>query len=940
MTETYIFVESYLLPRTIIHMPIPYSIRFSAPVLIVQACFRNWFKAAISCLLFCCIISLTVNAQVIKEFTNRYPVERIRGDFTLIGNKNLTAAFYIDTVGNGYKQMNYVNVSPEPGILNSSTARLVFSGENGSNHAETVVKFAGLYWTGRPHNEGDSPIQWTVSGVTLHKRKIWLKGPGAMTYTVFEANEEDIYYSSAEYRNMYAGFVDVTNYVKGTMGGVGQYTIANIALNQVDVGMADPTGFYGGWAIIVVYENPRMDFRDVIIFDGHAYVAGFSVLDYSIPVSGFSTTQFGDINMKLGMIAGEGDVDIPGDYFEIRNHSDTDWIRLSHPGNATFNFFNSSIHSYTDGVQNPRNPNYLNNYGLDISMFYVDNPQNSVITNNQTSTTFRYGSQQDTYIIFCIAMAVDAFNPGIYLSKSARPRTFKEAGDVIQYSFMVENTGNFDIFNIIVDDPLFNLTFGPIELAPGEIHTFTHDYTITQADVDAGIILNSATVSGWFQDEEYTFNDTITISIAPVSDILLSKTASKPTYHTAGEEVIYTFAVTNTGESTLHNVRVNDALTASVGLPVVPSSLLPGQTGTANAIYTIQQSDLDNGFTNNTATAIGEDPDGYPVFRTATETITAIQTPAMSLVKAASRQTYSTAGEEITYTFTVVNTGNVTLSNIRINDALTGSANLAVTPGILAPGQSGSAVAAYTITLEDLDRGSLYNNAFVYAFDPNGNIVTASGEVTLAALQLPAIRLLKSANPNSFSNPEEIINYSFTITNTGNVTLTDIRLTDSLTGKFLHPLVPATLVPGQFATATDSYVTLYRDVILGGVVNTAHAFGSDRKGFQVSDTDTAIASSFAELTVPNAFTPNGDGKNDVFKPLTPVILPDKFNMLIYDKWGQKLFETNSINSGWDGTFKGALKPAGVYTYIIHYEFAMPDSEHKAKMIRGCVMLMR
>lgn len=922
-------------------MPISYLIRFIMPGLCKQAFFRNWVKAAISFILLGSSGSFIAIAQVIpgKEFTPRFPVERMRGDFTLIGNKNLTAALYSDTTGNGNKQMNYVNVAPEPGILNSSSAHLVFSGENGSNHAESVVKFAGLYWTGRSHQD-DSPLQWTVSGVTLHKRKILLKGPGATAYTVFEANEEDIYYPVFDYRNMYAGFVDITSYVKGPNGGIGQYTVANIALNPIDAGSADPTGFYGGWAMIVVYENPMMNFRDVITFDGFAYVAGFSILDFTIPVSGFSTTQFGDINMKLGMIAGEGDVDIPGDFFEIRNHSDTEWIKLSHPGNADINFFNSSIHSFTDGVLNPRNPSHLNNYGIDISMFYVDNPQNSVITNNQTSTTFRYGSTQDTYIIFCIAMAVDAYNPGIYLSKSATPKTFKEAGDVIQYSFKVENTGNFDIHSIVVNDPLFNLSFGPINLSPGEIHTYTHNYTITQADMDAGFIFNSATVSGWFLDEEYTFTDTITVSITPVPDLLLSKTANKPTFQAAGEQIIYNFTVTNTGETTLTNVRITDALTGSTNLPVTPSLLEPGHTGTAMASYTIRQSDLDQGFVFNTATVTGFDPEGNPVSDTDDETITAIQIANLTLVKSASQQTYSTAGGEISYTFTVVNTGNVTLSNIRIHDALTGSSNLAIIPGSLAPGQSGSAVATYAILQEDLDRGSLFNSADVFAFDPNGNIVTASGEVTLTALQLPAITLKKSANPNSFSNSGEIISYSFTITNTGNVTLTDIRLTDSLTGIFQHPLVQSILAPGQFATAYGSYVTLYRDVILGGVVNTAQAFGSDPKGVQVSDSDTAITASFAELSVPNAFTPNGDGKNDVFKPLTPVIIPERYNMLIYNKWGQKIFETNRISSGWDGTFKGTLMPAGVYTYVINYEFAIPDSENKAKVVRGCVLLMR
>src|SRR5690606_21733783 len=106
-------------------------------------------------------------------------------------------------------------------------------------------------------------------------------------------------------------------------------------------------------------------------------------------------------------MAGEGDVGISGDYFNILRSSDNNWQTLNHSGNSTTNFFNGSIQ--TGG--NPRSPSLQNNTGLDISMFDIANPGNSVIANNQTSTTLRYGSTQDTYVIFMAAFAVDAFIP-------------------------------------------------------------------------------------------------------------------------------------------------------------------------------------------------------------------------------------------------------------------------------------------------------------------------------------------------------------------------------------------------------------------------------------------------------------------------------------------------------------------------------------------------
>jgi gliding motility-associated-like protein len=67
---------------------------------------------------------------------------------------------------------------------------------------------------------------------------------------------------------------------------------------------------------------------------------------------------------------------------------------------------------------------------------------------------------------------------------------------------------------------------------------------------------------------------------------------------------------------------------------------------------------------------------------------------------------------------------------------------------------------------------------------------------------------------------------------------------------------------------------------------------------------------------PNAFTPNADGRNDVFKPfdLSAII---QYNMMVYDRWGAKIFETNDPNVGWDGKFRGEDVPDGGYVYSVN-----------------------
>ncbi|MDY0315273.1 MAG: hypothetical protein RBR32_09385, partial [Bacteroidales bacterium] len=475
--------------------------------------------------------------QVKKPFTQRTSqytpsktIYNLKGDFTLIGNTNLSLQSYSNNGGNN-AQMKYIDVDTDLSTVNSSSATLTFLDENDANPNCSNIVYAGLYWTGRANNGGTGEMEFTVGGTTdnrsdgnsfngyslsisqtgsssrvatytftpdgagdnvvftftsngvtvnsvkvkvgggseiiipssqysissggnsssnrwlqitfdnpyeintgainieinslrkrrenndqsatyfyasvkspsfdLNRRQVQLKKSG-QTYQTITANSNDIYYPMTADGQMYSAYAEVTDYVR--THGLGEYFVANIALIE---GNGGSTGYYGGWAMIVVYENSKMNWRDITIFDGHAYVAGSITADFELPISGFHTAQHGDINMKLGVVAGEGDVSISGDYLQIRNHQNTSWISLSHSGNSTNNFYNSSI--FTGG--NPRNPNLINNTGLDISMFDIPNAGNSVISNNQTSTKFRYGTTQDTYIIFMIAMSVDAYIP-------------------------------------------------------------------------------------------------------------------------------------------------------------------------------------------------------------------------------------------------------------------------------------------------------------------------------------------------------------------------------------------------------------------------------------------------------------------------------------------------------------------------------------------------
>ncbi len=290
-----------------------------------------------------------------------------------------------------------------PYVINDGTVNLTINNlvRNTATNLSTTdtqnSSFANVNVTG-------TIIGTVTESKTFDKRKVSIKGPNASNYTVLTAQDSDIYYPVNSDGFMYSGYIEVTDYVR--TNGLGAYQVADIALIE---GNGGGTGYYGGWGMVVVYENDKMKWRDVTVFDGHSYVAGSITADFEIPVSGFNTVQSGPVNMKLGMMAGEGDRNIAGDFFQIRNYQDSNWVTLNHGANGANNFFNSSI--FTGG--NTRVPDLLNNTGLDISMFDIPNANNSVITNNQTSTKFRYGTTQDTYVIFNITMSVDAYIPEI-----------------------------------------------------------------------------------------------------------------------------------------------------------------------------------------------------------------------------------------------------------------------------------------------------------------------------------------------------------------------------------------------------------------------------------------------------------------------------------------------------------------------------------------------
>lgn len=96
----------------------------------------------------------------------------------------------------------------------------------------------------------------------------------------------------------------------------------------------------------------------------------------------------------------------------------------------------------------------------------------------------------------------------------------------------------------------------------------------------------------------------------------------------------------------------------------------------------------------------------------------------------------------------------------------------------------------------------------------------------------------------------------------------------------------------------------------------------------------------SQVYLPNAFTPNGDQLNDVLRPIGPTGGIMNFNLLIFNRWGQLVFEGNDINESWDGNIRNEPAPPGVYVYRVTYDVELDFGVYKDIELKGYVTLLR
>lgn len=152
------------------------------------------------------------------------------------------------------------------------------------------------------------------------------------------------------------------------------------------------------------------------------------------------------------------------------------------------------------------------------------------------------------------------------------------------------------------------------------------------------------------------------------------------------------------------------------------------------------------------------------------------------------------------------------------------------------------------------------------------------------------------------------------------------------------------------SSGADTYKWTFGDGSSSTEINPVHYFTGGNTNFNIqliaisedgcSDTISENIEFEDALTyyVPNSFTPDGDDYNNTFQPIFPEGFdPKNYYMSIYNRWGEQLFETNDVKTGWDGVVKGEFVQDGIYTWKI--EFISLKSDVK-QLLTGNVNLLR
>ncbi len=199
----------------------------------------------------------------------------------------------------------------------------------------------------------------------------------------------------------------------------------------------------------------------------------------------------------------------------------------------------------------------------------------------------------------------------------------------------------------------------------------------------------------------------------------LTKEAHKESFTYTGEVIPYTITLLNIGTAPVQNITVKDDLT---GLSEPIAEILPGRQFILETQYTVVEDDLLRGSVENTAEAVGYDPDGNEVTAESTATVQGYIFQQMTLTIEADADTLPGEGAEITYTLAVQNTGSMALTDVSVEDPLTGLIETIDRLDCMVPREF---TTRYLVAAQDVAVACVGNTASAKGKDVNGLEVSA-----------------------------------------------------------------------------------------------------------------------------------------------------------------------------------------------------------------------
>lgn len=415
----------------------------------------------------------------------------------------------------------------------------------------------------------------------------------------------------------------------------------------------------------------------------------------------------------------------------------------------------------------------------------------------------------------------------------------------------------------------------------------------------------------------------VTVLLVPAPSVTLVKVG---VLSTDGNSVTYSFTIKNSGNVSLGSITLADA---KLGLNrVIPGTLVPGATVTDSFVYTLTQAEKDAGTTTNTATVKGTTSGNITVTDLSgtadnndTPTVTAL--PARPLVVLIKTATF--AGNKVTYTFTIKNTGSVSLNTISLTDAKLGLVNKVITViGGLAPGASVIDTEVYTLTQADKDLGTVTNTATVNSKSPAGADVadvsgTADGNNTPTLITVPKSPIAFDDKAETKANAPIVISV-LANDEPGNSTFDQLTveiITQPQHGTVkVNPDGTITYTPNPGYTGTDSFTYRVKDAF----------------GYYTNIATATLNANFFDVTVPNLFTPNGDGINDVFE-IRGLNQYQENELSIVNRWGNEVYHAKGYQNNWTG--EGLNE--GTYYYLLRIK--KPGS-NDIQVLKGYITLIR